>query len=151
MIDPTRPYKRIEIDKVFTKIKSSMHDTALIEGKAKGFESTIYQDCYTGKTLIGGDSYDYEHIRSSEEIHTKYKHTLTDDEIAIVVNCSENVAVTLRSINLSKGNRRMEDWISNSENIVKNDIDLKLTLINLKKADEGIEKAVKNIHTQIGC
>jgi hypothetical protein len=39
----------------------------------------------------------------------------------------------------------MEDWLSNPSNITTNDIDLKLTLSNLKKADEGIETAIKNI------
>ena len=38
----------------------------------------------------------------------------------------------------------MEDWLSNPSNITLNAIDLKLTLANLKKADEGIEKVVKS-------
>jgi hypothetical protein len=33
--------------------------------------------------------------------HTQYK-SLTDEQIALVVNCPENVAVTLRRINQSK-------------------------------------------------
>ena len=101
------------------------------------------QDLYTGKALRGGDAYDYEHIRSSEEIHSKYKSILTDDQIALVVNCPENIGVTLTFINKSKGKRKMEDWLSNPANIVVNSIDLKLTLVNLKKADEGIEAVVR--------
>ncbi len=38
----------------------------------------------------------------------------------------------------------MEDWLSNPANITINGIDLKITLTNLKKADEGIEKMVKS-------
>lgn len=37
----------------------------------------------------------------------------------------------------------MEDWLSNPANIIVNSIDLKLTLANLKKADEGIEAVVR--------
>ena len=145
MIDATRPYRRIEIDKVFTKAKAVMQVAALLRGKAKGLDKAHYQDIYTGKELIGGDPYDYEHIRSSEEIHSKYKSILTDDQIALVVNCRENVGVTLTFINKSKGKRKMEDWLANPANILVNGIDLKLTLMNLKKADEGIERIVRNL------
>lgn len=140
MIDTTRPYRRIEIDKVFTKVKSQMQKAALIRG---GDGLALYVDVYTGKTLRGGDAYDYEHLRSSEAVHSMYKSILTDDQIALVVNCQENVGVTLTFINKSKGKRKMEDWLSNPANIVVNGIDLKLTLANLKKADEGIERMVR--------
>jgi hypothetical protein len=144
-IDPTRPYRRIEIDKVFIKTKAIMQTAALLRGKDRGVNLAIYQDVYTGKELIGGEPYDYEHLRSSEEIHSKYKSILTDDQIALVVNCLENVGVTLTFINKSKGKRRMEDWLSNPANILVNGIDLQLTLANLKKADEGIERMVKSL------
>ncbi|MDT0688754.1 hypothetical protein RM549_03105 [Salegentibacter sp. F188] len=147
MINKNRPYRRIEIDKEFAKAKRSMHAAALARGKAKGFEQAHYQDIYTGKVLLGGDPYDYEHIRSSEEIHSRYKSVLTDEQIALVVNCSENIGVTLSSINKSKGKGRMEDWLSNPTNIEVNGIDLKLTLANLKKADAGIEGLVKILTT----
>jgi hypothetical protein len=141
MIDSNRPYSRLAIDKVFTKTKATMQQAALIRG---GDGLALYTDCYTGKTLRGGDPYDYEHIRSSEAIHSQYKSLLTDEEIALVVNCPENVAVTLTAINKSKGKRKMEDWLSNSTNITANGIDLKLTLFNLKNADEEIERTVKS-------
>lgn len=141
MIDPIRFYRRTEIDKVFTKVKAQMQQAALIRG---GDGLALYTDVYTGKTLRGGDAYDYEHLRSSEEIHSRYKSILTDDQIALIVNCAENVGVTLTFINKSKGKRKMEDWLSNPANIVVNGIDLKLTLANLKKADEGIELMVRS-------
>jgi hypothetical protein len=143
MIDSNRPYRRIEIDKLFTKTKASMQKAALIRG---GDGIALYIDVYTGKTLRGGDPYDYEHLRSSEAVHTQYKSLLTDEQIAVLVNCPENVSVTLRCINLSKGKRKMEDWLANPANIVVNGIDLKLTLANLKKADEGIERMFKKIN-----
>lgn len=141
MIDPIRPYSRLAIDKVFAKTKATMQQAALVRG---GDGLALYTDCYTGKTLRGGDAYDYEHLRSSEAVHTQYKTFLSDEQIAFVVNCPENVGVTLRSINQSKGKRKMEDWLSNTANIKANNIDLKLTLANLKKADEGIERVVKS-------
>nr|WP_315234072.1 hypothetical protein [uncultured Flavobacterium sp.] len=122
-----------------------MQAAALLRGKVIGMDKALYQDVYTGKELIGGDPYDYEHLRSSEAVHTQYKSLLTDEQIALVVNCSENVAVTLRCINQSKGKRKMEDWLSNPANITENGIDLKLALSNLKKADEGIERMVRNL------
>lgn len=141
MIDPTRPYRRIEIDKIFTKTKAAMQQAALIRG---GDGLALYIDVYTGKTLRGGDPYDYEHLRSSEAVHTQFKSSLTDEQIAVVVNCPENVGVTLSCINKSKGKRKMEDWLTNPANITANGIDLKLTLANLRKADEGIARMVKS-------
>lgn len=137
-----RPYSRLAIDKVFTKTKASMQQAALIRG---GDGLALYIDCYTGKTLRGGDPYDYEHLRSSEAVHSQYKSLLTDEQIALVVNCPENVGVTHTFINKSKGKRKMEDWLANPANITANGIDLKLTLANLKKADEGIERMVRGI------
>jgi hypothetical protein len=142
MIDSNRPYRRTEIDKIFTKTKASMQQEALIRG---GDGIALYIDVYTGNILRGGDSYDYEHLRSSEAVHTQYKTLLTDEQIALLANCPENVAVTLRCINQSKGKRKMEDWLSNPANITANGIDLKLTLSNLKKADEGIERMFKKL------
>ena len=129
MIDPTRPYRRTEIDIVFAKRKALMQQEALKRG---GDGLALYTDCYTGETLRGGDRYDYEHIRSSEMVHSKYKHLLTDEQIALVVNCPENVSVTLRTINQSKLKQAMEDWMGKSDNITKHNINLKLTLANLK-------------------
>jgi hypothetical protein len=140
MTDPNRPYSRLAIDKVFTKTKATMQQAALIRG---GDGLALYEDVYTGKTLRGGDAYDYEHLRSSEAVHTQFKSLLTDDQIALIVNCAENVGVTLSFINKSKGKRKMEDWLNNPSNIIANSIDLKLTLANLKKADEGIESMVR--------
>lgn len=137
MIDTDRPYSRLAIDKIFIKTKATMQQAALIRG---GDGLALYTDVYIGKILRGGDPYDYEHLRSSEAVHTQFKSHLTDDQIALVVNSPENVGVTLRCINQSKGKRKMEDWLANPANITANSIDVKLTLANLKKADEGIER-----------
>lgn len=135
MIVKDRPYFRKEIDLAFTKRKAIMHAVALKRG---GDGVALYQDCYTGKILRGGDPYDYEHIRSSEEIFMKNKHVLTNEQIAEVVNCPENVGVTLRTINQSKGKRRMEDWLSSGLNRAEFGVDIKYTNNTLKKADDEI-------------
>jgi hypothetical protein len=72
----------LEIDKVFTSVKAAMH----AEVCKRGNGIALYQDIYTGLTLRDGDLYDYEHIRSSEEIFTKYKDRLTDEVKALEVN-----------------------------------------------------------------
>lgn len=134
--DPNRPYWREEIDREFARVKARMHAEAV----QRGGGVALYTDCYTDKTLRGGDIYDYEHIRSSEEIFMKYRDRLTNEQIALLVNCPENVAVTRRSINISKGKRRMEDWMSNPENVEKHEVDVRLVKQMLERADRGIEK-----------
>jgi len=142
MLDPSRPYYRIEIDLLFAKVKAKLHQEALIRG---GDGKAQFIDCYTGNDLRGGDRYDYEHIRSSEAIFMKYRDKLTNDEIAQVVNCSGNVAVTLRSINQSKGKMRMEDWIANENNVDNHQINVKLTRKTLKIADKSIQEKAEEI------
>ena len=138
----TRPYNRYEIDLLFTKRKAEMQKEALVRG---GDGRALYTDCYTGEILRGGDRYDYEHIRSSEEIFMTYRDRLTNHEIAEVVNCPENVAVTLRVINQSKGKMRMEDWLSNQANVSKHGINLSLAKKSASNADKGINRKVKDI------
>lgn len=145
MGEKNRPYSRLEINKVFTKVKAEMHGKALLNGEKRGINKAVYTDLYTGKELLGGDPYAYEHIRSAEAIFNKYKSELTDQEIALVVNCPENVGVTLASLNNSKGKKAMEDWMANSSNLIAYGVDVNLTKANLKKADKGIKKKVSEL------
>ena len=142
MHNPNRPYHRYEIDLLFTKTKAQMHQKALARGDDG---KALYTDCYTGKTLRGGDRYDYEHIRSSEAIFMEYRDRLTNHEIAEVVNCPENVAVTLRTINQSKGKMKMEDWLSKVNNIANHKINVSLSKNAAAQADRGIEQKAKEI------
>ena len=141
-LDTNRPYHRTEIDLLFTKVKALMHQKALARG---GDGKALYTDCYTGKTLRGGDRYDYEHIRSSEAVFIEYRDQLTNSEIAEVVNCPENVAVTLRTINQSKGKMRLETWISNSNNTTKHNIDIDFAKNSAAIADKGIQRKAQEI------
>ena len=142
MLDRSRTYNRTEIDLLFTKAKAKMHLEALVKG---GDGKALYTDCYTGEILRGGDRYDYEHIRSSESIFMAYRDRLTNSEIAEVVNCPENVAVTLRIINQSKGKMKLEDWVSNSLNRSKHVINDELAKNAAFNAERGIQKKVKEI------
>ena len=141
-LDTNRPYHRTEIDQIFTKVKALMHQKALARG---GDGKALYTDCYTGKTLRGGDRYDYEHIRSSQAVFIEYRDRLTNSEIAEVVNCPENVAVTLRTINQSKGKMRLETWISNSNNTTKHNIDIDFAKNSAAIADKGIQRKAQEI------
>jgi hypothetical protein len=142
MENPNRPYHRAEIDLLFNVVKAQMHQEALVRG---GDGTALYTDCYTGKTLRGGDRYDYEHIRSSEAVFMEYRDRLTNSEIAEVVNCPENVAVTLRTINQSKGKMRLETWISNSNNTTKHNIDIDFAKNSAAIADKGIQRKAQEI------
>lgn len=142
MHNPSRPYHRVEIDLLFTKVKAQMHQQALRRG---GDDTALYTDCYTGETLRGGDRYDYEHIRSSEAVFMAYRDRLTNSQIAEVVNCPENVAVTLRTINQSKGKMRMEDWLANATNVSSHNVNKAIAIKALSNADKGIQNKVKEI------
>ncbi|QAA80850.1 hypothetical protein EI546_03500 [Aequorivita sp. H23M31] len=142
MNNPPRPYHRAEIDLLFTKVKAQMHQQALERG---GDGIALYTDCYTGQALRGGDRYDYEHIRSSEAVFMAYRDRLTNSQIAEVVNCPENVAVTLRTINQSKGKMRMEDWLANSSNVSNHGINVAFARHAIARADKGIQQKVKEI------
>src|SRR5690606_163778 len=124
-----------------------MHQKALERGNGAAY----YTDIYTGKVLRGGDPYDYEHIRSSEKLYRQYCDRLTDQEIALVVNCPENVGVTLRTINQAKGKTTIETWLANPLNVTKHGINVKLALQQTKLADLGIAKTVKKILANRFC
>ncbi|MDX1718694.1 MAG: hypothetical protein R3353_00910 [Salegentibacter mishustinae] len=142
MQNPNRSYHRTEIDLLFTKVKAQMHQEALMRG---GDKRALYEDCYTGKILLGGDRYDYEHIRSSEAVFMEYRDRLTNSEIAEVVNCPENVAVTSRRINQSKGKMRMEDWLANNHNASNHRINIALAKNAAANSDRGIQQKVNEI------
>ena len=141
-IDPKRPYFRIEIDHVFDKRKTAMHNAALNRGlEFDNSEKALFTDCYTGKTLRGGDRYDYEHIIAAEEIFMHCRATHSNEEIAEIVNHPDNVAVTLRTINQYKGKYPLTSrLLDNPEKILEFDIDVKLAKSNLEKAKKAVYK-----------
>lgn len=140
-----RPYNRTLINKEAKKIFHQKHLEALERGKQLNLNKAVHTDGYTGKILLGGDSYHYDHIRSAESIHTKYKHLLTDEEIAKVVNCRENITPTSSRFNQSKGKRDIERILDDEKKVNEFGIDKKLALEKIKKADEAIKNKVEEL------
>ena len=138
--NPNRPYCRTEIDDVFKRRKASMQKEALQRGlDFDGNNLALYQDCYTGKTLRGGDRYDYEHIISAEAVFTHHKGNYSNEQIAEIVNHPDNVGVTLRTINQYKGKYDLQTRIlNNSAKISQFDIDMALAENNLRKAEKAV-------------
>jgi len=140
--DPNRPYMRTEIDEVFNKRKAQMHKEALERGyNFDGQEKAYYIDCYTKNILRGGDRYDYEHIISAEAAFMALRATHTNQEIAEIVNCKENVSVTLRSINQYKGKYDLQSRLLDNESKIKEfGIDVKWAKKNLATAEKAVFK-----------
>ena len=138
--NPNRPYCRTEIDEVFKARKASMQKEALQRGlNFDGNNLALYHDCYTGKTLRGGDRYDYEHIVSAEAVFTHHKGNYSNEQIAEIVNHPDNVAVTLRTINQYKGKYDLQSRIlDNPTKISQFGIDVALTKNNLSKAEKAV-------------
>lgn len=134
-MDISRPYHRGEINKAFERAKAKLHLEALQRGKGIAF----YIDSYTGSELWGGGRYDYDHIYPSEIIHSRYKDKLTDLEIAEILNIPENIAVTLRSINQSKGKKDPENWIKNISTGEASPIKIDIAMKAIEKAKRAIE------------
>ncbi|WP_339702175.1 hypothetical protein [Algoriphagus aquimarinus] len=132
----SRPYHRGEINRAFERAKALMHAQAIQRGEGRAF----YIDAYTGDELWGGDSYDYDHVFSSEMIHSRYKDRLSDIQIAEIVNIPENIAVTLRSINQSKGKKDPELWTQDSRLILSTNIKLGIANRAIALAKSAIEK-----------
>lgn len=142
---PNRPYSRIAIDKEFKIIKAKMHSEALQRGAKENVKHAVFKDAYTGKILIGGGKYEFDHIRSSEKIFNKYKAILTDDEIAKLVNCKENVVATHTDINRVKGKWDLEKLLEDNQKVKTLGINLPLAKQSAKKADEAIKRKVLEI------
>lgn len=146
VLNPERNYSRTAINKVFTLKKTEMHAEALKRGQKENIKSAVFTDGYTGKRLLGGISkYEFDHVRSSEYIYKKYKSILTDEQIAQVVNCNENIITTSTKINRAKGKRPMENLLNNTSKTEELGINSLLANQALKNADEGIKRKVSEL------
>ncbi|WP_294961195.1 hypothetical protein [uncultured Flavobacterium sp.] len=146
VLNPERNYSRIAINKLFTLKKTEMHAEALKRGQKENIKNAVFTDGYTGRRLLGGISnYEFDHVRSSEYIFKKYKSILTDEQIAQVVNCDENILTTSTKINRAKGKWPLESLLNNTEK--KEELGINSILANqaLKNADEGIKRKVSEL------
>ena len=122
-----------------------MYAKGLKRGYNENIKNAVFTDGYTGKRLLGGTKYEYDHVRSAEYIYNKYKSILTDDEIAQVVNCNENIITTSTKINRAKGKRPLENLLDNINKKKELEINSKLAIQNLKNADKGIQRKIREI------
>lgn len=148
VLNPERNYNRTAINKVFTLKKTEMHAEALKRGQKENIKNAVFTDGYTGKRLLGGISkYEFDHIRSSEYIYKKYKSILTDEQIAQVVNCNENIITTSTKINRAKGKWPLERLLNNTDKKEALGINSLLANQALKNADDGIKRMVSELIT----
>lgn len=146
VLHPERNYSRTAINKVFTLKKIEMHAEALKRGQKENIKNAVFTDGYTGKRLLGGISkYEFDHVRSSEYIYKKYKSILTDEEIAQVVNCNENILTTSTKINRAKGKWPLESLLNNTKKREELGINSLLANQAIKNADEGIKRKVNEL------
>lgn len=140
-----RPYNRIAINKEFNRVKTQIYNEAKQRGVKAKIQYAISTDAYTGKKLLGGSSFEYDHVRSAEFIFNKYKAFLTDDEIAKLVNCRENVVATTRDINRSKGKWALEKLLDDTSRTRAFGINTTLSKKVAIKADAAIKLKFQEI------
>lgn len=146
VLNPERNYSRTAINKVFKLKKTEMHAEALKRGQKENIKNAIFMDGYTGKRLLGGiSSYEFDHVRSSEYIYKKYKSILTDEQIAQVVNCNENILTTSTKINRAKGKWPLESLLNNTTKTEELGMNSLLANQAIKKADESIKRKVREL------
>lgn len=142
IFDPNRPYNRVEINKLFLKVKAEMHEETKMRGRAKyNMDRALYKDGFTGEELLGGDAYEYDHIRSAEYLFNKYKATHSDKQIAQLVNHRSNIIVTNTEINRFKGKYNIEDRLINVERVKA--LGIKPDLV--KKATQLADSSISNL------
>lgn len=140
-----RPYSRAAINKEFNIVKMQLHNEAKLRGLNSNLKCAISIDAYTGKKLLGGTGYEYDHVRSAEYVFNKYKAFLTDNEIAKVVNCRENIVATQRGINRAKGKWALEKLLNDVEKSRNLGINVTLSKQVANNADDGIKAKVQEI------
>jgi outer membrane protein OmpA-like peptidoglycan-associated protein len=129
--NPQRSYTRDALNtQLFNKAKKGMHQKALEIGRqgnivnSQGELCAVFNDMYTDLPFKGGDdNYEYDHIISSHVIHSKYKRYFSDNEIAEIINVPENIGVTSRNINRSKGKYEMSQLLKNEQKLATLGID----------------------------
>lgn len=135
ILNPPRPYNRDAINELFKIRKKELH----LEGLKNGSNGVSkFSDIYTGKILRGGEKFDYDHIISAKTVFDKYKHVLTDKQIAELANMKENIGPTIRDINKSKGKKDLLKWFKNPKNDQIHQVNEDLLINNYKRAEEAV-------------
>lgn len=100
-------YRRDVFEKGFTKVKQEIY----IE------TNNYHTDTYTGKSLIPGGTWDFEHIISAKEFSSLPNIDKLEYEVqSQILNHRNNIGFTERSINKSKSKYGLIEWLNRKSN-----------------------------------
>lgn len=135
-----RPYNHDNYSKGFNKIRKERFNQD---------NSDHILDDYTGQAIPKDGRTHVDHIVSAKSIHENIKARLynSDEELNDIATNEKNLAFTLFSINTSKGEKPMEEWLfferkDGSTNAEHYSINKEKTLELTKTANHYIEKAI---------
>lgn len=138
-------YRRDIFEKEFKNIKKQLHQET----------KNYHTDTYTGKQLIPGGVWDFEHIISAKEFSSLPNVEKLDfDTQSKILNHPENIGFTERIINKSKSKYDLIEWLerkSNGRDVTNADF-YKIDIKNAKKLrsktvqflQSEIEKFIRN-------
>lgn len=135
-----RPYDHDDYSKGFNKLRKA---------KFNEDNSDHIKDDYTDQQLQKDGRVHIDHIRSAKSIHENDEARLynTKDELNDIATNENNLAFTLYSINTSKGEKSMEEWLDikrsdGSTNAEHYGINREKALELSKTAQDYINKAI---------
>lgn len=100
-------YRRDIFEKGFRKIKQNLYAET----------DNYHTDTYTGKSLIPGGSWDFEHIISAKEFSDLPNIEKLDFEIqSQILNNRNNIGFTEKTINKSKSKYDLMEWLNRKSN-----------------------------------
>lgn len=119
-------------DKYYKKTKEYM-----IKNQMKG----RLKDVYTEHIIDKDDKFDLEHIISAKEIHDDMGRVLAGLSPVRLANCKDNLKATDYSINRSKSDESMNDFIAR----IERSHDARVSMINTLKAKESLNEKEKTV------
>src|SRR5690554_130047 len=132
-------YRRDVFEKDFAKVKHELY----LETK------NYHTDTYTGKALIPGGTWDFEHIISAKEFSSLPNFDKVDINIlSNILNNRRNIGFTDRTINKSKSKYGLSEWLNRKSNNrqVNNAVHYG---IDINKAKKSRDKTLKFLQSEI--
>lgn len=132
-------YRRDVFEKGFAKVKAEIYSET----------NNFHTDTYTGKSLIPGGTWDFEHIISAKEFSTLPNIEKLDyDTQSQILNNRINIGFTERTINKSKSKYDLLDWLNRKSNGRKVN-NSEFYKIDIKKAKKLRNKTLKFLQSEI--
>ncbi|WP_166383966.1 hypothetical protein [Polaribacter sp. 11A2H] len=132
-------YRRDVFEKGFSEIKKILYKET----------NNYHTDTYTGKSLIPGGTWDFEHIISAKEFSGLNNIEKIDYEIqSKILNNRKNIGFTERSINKSKSKYDLMEWLNRKSN-GRNIDNSEFYLINKVKAEKLRTKTLNFLQSEI--